>query len=227
MIENSYSKIMKLKVCTLIFSLVLLGCQNNSKVPEEKPTQITEEKVQTINPAKQTEEALDSSSSEKPLLAITSNALQMVSRPSGSTTELPLGMEMGELSRIVGKVLNAQVPEPQINSECGAGPMTMLIWGNGLNLMFQKEQGAKSDKLLFVGWSLGEFNNDGTINTMAGIGVGSTRSELEAAYNIEVNKTTLGYEFSTGPEGLYGILNGPSPEDKIEFMWSGLSCNFR
>tara|TARA_R100000935_G_scaffold10692_1_gene21367 strand:+ start:30159 stop:30839 length:681 start_codon:yes stop_codon:yes gene_type:complete len=226
MIGNNYSNIMKLKVCTLIFSLVLLGCQNNSKFSEEKPTQTTEE-VQTINPAKHTEEVQNSSSSEKPLLAITSNALQVVSRPSGSTTELPLGMEMGELNRIVAKVLNAQIPQPQVNSECGAGPMTMLIWGNGLNLMFQKEQGSKSDKLLFVGWSLGEFNNDGTINTMSGIGVGSTRSELEAAYTIEVRKTTLGYEFSTGPEGLYGILKGPSPEDKIEFMWSGLSCNFR
>lgn len=93
--------------------------------------------------------------------------------------------------------------------------------------MFQKKQGSESDKLLFVGWSLGEFNNDGKINTMAGIGVGSARSELEAAYTIEVKKTTLGYEFSTDAEGLYGILSGPSPEDKIEFMWSGLSCNFR
>lgn len=127
MIENSYLNIVKSKICTLIFSLVLLGCQNNSKVSEEKPTQTTEEKVQTKNPAKQTEKALNPSSSEKPLLAITSNALQVVSRPSGRTTELPIGMEMGELSRIVAKVLNAQIPEPKVNSECGAGPMTMLI----------------------------------------------------------------------------------------------------
>jgi len=227
MIENSYLKKLKFLICILIFPLVLMGCQNNSKVSEEKTTQISEEKIQTINTSKQTEEAVNSSTSEKPLLAITSNALQVVSRPSGSTTELPIGMEMGELSRIVAKILNAPIPEPQVNLECGAGPMTMLIWGNGLNLMFQKKQGSKSDTLLFVGWSLGEFNNDGTINTMAGIGVGSARSELEAAYTVEVKKTTLGYEFSTGPDGLYGILKGPSPDDKIEFMWSGLSCNFR
>ncbi|CAM4279068.1 hypothetical protein GILI108418_13000 [Gillisia limnaea] len=227
MIENRYSKILKLRICTLIFSLVLSGCQNNSKVSEEKPTQTTVERVQTTSSPKQTGEALDSPSSEKPLLVITSNALQIVSRPSGSTTELPTGMEMGELSKIVANVLNTEIPEPQVNSECGAGAMTMLIWGNGLNLMFQKGQGSESDKMLFVGWSLGEFNNEGNLTTMAGIGVGSKRSELEAAYTIEVKKTTLGYEFSTGPEGLYGILKGPSPDDKIEFMWSGLSCNFR
>ncbi|MGB4398986.1 MAG: hypothetical protein WBJ10_06420, partial [Daejeonella sp.] len=146
--------------------------------------------------------------------------------PSGSTTELPVGMEMDQVLDVVSKVFATKIPEPQLNSECGAGPMKMTIFENGLVLMFQKGK-RNPARMEFVGWSLNESRNGGKLTTMSNIGIGSTRSELESAYNVEIKKTSLGMEFSTVPGGLYGIINGPSETSKISFMWSGLSCNFR
>jgi hypothetical protein len=61
---------------------------------------------------------------------------------------------------------------------------------------------------------------------MAGIGIGSRLEEIQSAYEIEVRKTSLGYEFSTAA-GMYGILDGAGKNAKIINLWSGVSCNFR
>ncbi len=103
------------------------------------------------------------------------------------------------------------------NSECGAGPMQFAEFPGGLTLLFQ------DDKL--AGWSVGP-GSAGKQSTMSGVGVGSTRSDLVAAYNgVTVSETSLGQEFSAG--GLYGVLDGPGATAKIEVMWAGTSCVFR
>lgn len=211
---------MKFKFLLLILTLIFVNCQNNSKGSDTAiPVEIEDS---LYMPAEETKTL----SIEKPTLTITSNALQLVDRTTGSTKELPTGMEMSKIVGIVNSVFGSKMPEPQINSECGAGPMTLMVWKNGLILMFQKSRTANN--MEFVGWSLSQARGDreNTIKTMAGIGIGSTRAELEKTYSVEINKTSLGQEFSTN-SGLYGVLNGPLKNDKIEFMWSGLSCNFR
>jgi hypothetical protein len=79
----------------------------------------------------------------------------------------------------------------------------------------------------FVGWYMGATAGASQeLTTMAGVGIGTTRAEMESAYVIEVNKTSLGHEFSTDG-GLYGIFDGPGQQAKITNIWSGLICNFR
>jgi hypothetical protein len=102
------------------------------------------------------------------------------------------------------------------NSECGAGPMDIVLWGDGLMVLIQEGR--------FVGWSL-DSRGEGTYATASGIGPGATRARLEAAYEAQVEQSTLGTEFSGG--GLGGILEGDGPEARIGTMWAGTTCVFR
>jgi len=125
----------------------------------------------------------------------------------------------------INKVLQSKVSTISINSECDAGPLKMAVWKNGLNLIFKEQKSNKEWQ--FVGWYLGkDSGNLQTLKTMSGIGIASTRQEMESAYVIKVNKTSLGNEFSTS-SGLYGIFGGSGENAKITDMWSGLTCIFR
>lgn len=154
---------------------------------------------------------------------------------AGTPAERALAVD-GEGLRILaaggpGRALAFGLPEAQVlpvleamrgpadrnsNQECGAGPMEFAVWADGLSLLFQEGR--------FVGWSLDE-RAAGAHATVSGIGPGSTRAELEAAYAIEVEPSTLGSEFSG--DGLSGILNGTGSTARIDTMWAGTSCVFR
>jgi hypothetical protein len=58
---------------------------------------------------------------------------------------------------------------------------------------------------------------------MSGIGVGSTRAELQAAYAAAaVDSTTLGVEFTAG--GLQGVLESDARTAPIVALWAGAAC---
>ncbi|QJB68669.1 hypothetical protein [Parasphingorhabdus halotolerans] len=108
------------------------------------------------------------------------------------------------------------------NEECGAGPMDFVTLSSaGLSVNFQ------DDKI--VGWFL-----DGTITTLKteeGIGIGSTRAELEKAMTIEMQPdSTLGIEFyAPRPDGGFigGFLTGDGMDAKVESLYAGTNCFFR
>jgi hypothetical protein len=106
----------------------------------------------------------------------------------------------------------------------------MVTWANGLTLAFQEKgrrDGNAGREWQFVGWSLNPGQAAGPApTTMAGVGLGSTRAEVESAYAIKVVQTSLGREFST-TSGLYGLLDGAGPQARVSAMWSGTSCVFR
>ena len=80
----------------------------------------------------------------------------------------------------------------------------------------------------FVGWSASPQAADARgepLATMAGVGPGRTRRELESAYAARIEETTLGTEFEAG--GLSGVLDGRAPDARIDAMWAGTSCVFR
>ena len=158
-------------------------------------------------------------------LALTSNALQLVNSMSGSTTEITFGKPLEQMVETLNKVFESEVASIGINSECGAGPLKMAVWKNGLNVVFQKQK--SSGEWQFAGWYIGKSaGNLKGLQTMAGIGIGSTRQQMESAYVIKLSKISLGNEFST-TAGLYGILDGTDNNAKITDMWSGLTCIFR
>lgn len=149
-------------------------------------------------------------------VALDAGGLLIVMKDTGSTRMIDFGLPKDRTVAIVTNVAGAPTPE-STNSECGAGPVQFIAYPDGLTLLFQEDR--------FVGWSL-DKDAAGKQSTMSGIGVGSTRSDLAAAYSgVQVSETSLGQEFTAG--GLYGVLDGPDAAAKIEVMWAGTSCVFR
>src|SRR5690606_41914311 len=71
----------------------------------------------------------------------------------------------------------------------------------------------------FIGWFL---RDDTAITTAAGIGIGSTRADLESAHQAEVMDSSLGVEFYSG--GLARLLSSAAPDGTIEALWWGMAC---
>jgi hypothetical protein len=57
---------------------------------------------------------------------------------------------------------------------------------------------------------------------MTGVGIGTTRAQVEDALAIQVSSTSLGTEFTAG--GLAGLLDGPGAEARITNLWAGETC---
>jgi hypothetical protein len=154
---------------------------------------------------------------ETAVLALDSSGLQVVNPTPGKTVLLPFGRPEANVVRTVSAVQGG-LRDRGINNECGAGPLRYANWGNGLTLWFN--QG------VFAGWIV-DGRNPGakTLTTLAGIGTGSTRTQLNKAYTVKVQQTSLGTEFTAGTMG--GILTGTKPTDKISSLWSGTTCLFR
>lgn len=149
-------------------------------------------------------------------VALDAGGLFIVMKDTGSSRMIDFGLPKDQTVAIVTNVAGVPAPE-STNRECGAGPVQFVAWPDGLTLLFQEDR--------FVGWSV-DKDGAGRQSTMSGVGVGSTRSDLAAAYSgVQVSETSLGQEFSAG--GLYGVLDGADATAKIEVMWAGTSCVFR
>ncbi len=222
---------MKLLFIIITFSNFLVSCQNSTEKnkTDQNATVIQNPSNEKSDTTKENiiikEISADTITKPSYSLSLTSNALQLVNSQTGSRTEINFGKPLKEMVETINTILQSKVSSISINSECGAGPLKMAVWKNGLNLIFKEQKSNKEWQ--FVGWHLGKASgNMQTLKTMAGIGIGSTRQEMESAYVIKVNKTSLGNEFSTS-SGLYGIFDGQGKDAKITDMWSGLTCIFR
>ncbi|MGF1520351.1 MAG: hypothetical protein ACFCVB_21470 [Nodosilinea sp.] len=149
------------------------------------------------------------------VLALSGEGLQLVGDQTGSTTALEFGTDMDFVEGVVTNILGTPL-ESGMNEECGAGPQMITQWPGGLVLHAADGE--------FIGWSARPYT-DATLTTMAGVGIGSTRGELEAAYTVEVFESSLGTEFSTGD--LSGILTADAPDALVENLWAGTTCIFR
>ncbi|MBG6185722.1 hypothetical protein [Flavobacterium sp. CAN_S2] len=224
---------MKSYILLILLSVIVIGCQNKdnntSKIPVTPTIQDTVSNMEESKEKIPDSIAIVESKSTHGLI-LTSNALQVINKNTGSTSEIPFGKPLDQMIEIINNVLQSKPTTIGINNECGAGPLKMASWNNGLTVVFQnKKSESKTSETnwQFAGWFVGNNSkNSKEISTMAGIGIGSTRSEMESAYVLSISKTSLGYEFSTS-SGLFGIFDGPKKEAKITSLWSGLSCNFR
>jgi hypothetical protein len=157
--------------------------------------------------------------SAPPKLALSGEGLDFVAE-HGSVRHLLFDTPATDAINAVSRAYRGVAPQRGRNEECGAGPLDMATWQDGLTVMAQDGR--------FVGWSVGrgaDAGGRGGPATMAGIGVGSTRSELQAAYAAAIRETTLGQEFAAGD--VFGVLDGTGPSARITAMWAGASCNFR
>lgn len=160
----------------------------------------------------------DAMPDERTRLALSGDGLALVTA-AGATHPLRFDLPAAQAIDAVTRVLGV-APELGRNEECGAGPLDMASWPNGLTLVLQDGR--------FVGWSASPQAADARgepLATMAGVGPGRTRRELESAYAARIEETTLGTEFEAG--GLSGVLDGRAPDARIDAMWAGTSCVFR
>jgi hypothetical protein len=113
------------------------------------------------------------------------------------------------------KKLTAFFSQPPSNvdtlNECGEGVLNMAGWDNGFTIYSQDGK--------FVGWASVDQR------TAEGIGFGSSRAALDAAYHPEVAESSLGWEFYVN--GLSGILESNAPDAAISEFWSGMTCVMR
>lgn len=214
---NSVSHKVKLALI-LLMGTGFTACQNGNKKQTEVITK-TDSVVVVKTDSVKIIEPKDTGLS----LALSANAIQVINRSNGSTREITFNTAFEQTITTVEKVLKLK-PSININSECGAGPLKMATWDNGLTLLFKE----KNNEWLFAGWAANQPKNpELKLSTMAGVGVGTTREEMESAYVIKVSKTSLGYEFATKSDDLFGVFDGANASAKITNLWSGVSCNFR
>ena len=132
---------------------------------------------------------------------------------NGSARPLPFGSEQAEvlnsLERVRGKAAMGT------NADCGAGPVQYAIWADGLSLVFKDGK--------FSGWGT-DGRAQRAIVTADGIGIGTTRAELEDAIGppVVVRQSSLGTEFTAGD--YHGLFGGSEANARITDMWAGMSC---
>jgi len=199
-------------------AILLSGCFADSsteeKVEETIPLQTDEAKVE--KPVEQAE-----IETATPVLALDFGGLRSVDPESGATQLLNFGMTREAVEELLIEFLG-DIQSKNSNEECGAGVMEFSNFGD-LTANFQ--DGA------FVGWFLGNVHNDISLTTIDGIGIGTTRSEMEQSLSFDIfEDSSLGVEFYTGgeePGGLSGLFDDESPDAKINSLWAGTNCHFR
>jgi len=152
------------------------------------------------------------------MLALSGEGLALIDAASGSTRHLQFDVSADAVVAAVTRIRGAP-KERTVNGECGTGPIEFVTWKDGLSVLIQQQT--------FRGWSMNQraTNPASTLATMSGIGLGSSRSALEAVSVIKVSETTLGTEFSAG--GLNGLFASAAADAPITAMWSGVACVFR
>jgi hypothetical protein len=141
------------------------------------------------------------------VLALEGEGLRVFDASSGSARPVPFGTPADEVLRVLEIVQGAPPREQGESADCGGSYAT---WERGPSVRFRGDR--------MVGWSVGEPG----ATTAAGVGVGSTRRDLEAAYVVRLAHTSLGFEFSTG--GLAGVLDGEGEDARIVALWAGEVC---
>lgn len=194
-----------------LVALVLTGCEADPS-PDARPA----DPAPAVSPAPVT-------ASPKPAavdsvhLALGAEGLRFVDAETGLTRLLAFGGTRATVVPALARV-RGDAYEAAVNTECGAGPLGHVTWGDGLTALFAGDA--------FVGWSVdGRRAGAERYTTMAGMGTGSTRAEAEAAVTLTAEETTLGTEFSAG--GISGLLSGPGADAAVTHLWAGTSCNFR
>ena len=130
---------------------------------------------------------------------------------SGATPrEIRFGTPKAVLLSAVNAVLGPPTLPEGVNPNCPTGPVTVIDW-NGLSAILEDDR--------FAGWLIRE----GALETASGLGVASSRREIEAGpgYRLHTD-STLGSEFSV--DGVGGFYKAEGPDAGIELLFAGLTC---
>lgn len=132
----------------------------------------------------------------------------------GAAPALPFGTPQETVITAVNATTGGAAPEQSANEECGQGPVQFAQYANGLQLLFQEGE--------FKGWLLDEAG----LTTADGIGVGTSRADLNAARPVEIDpQSSLGIEFTAGD--ISGFLTAADGSGTVESLYAGDTCFFR
>ena len=190
---------------------IILACLTAACSASPEPA--AENNVAAAAPAPAQANAQTDEPAAPPKLAIDGEGLRLFDAKSGSARPLAFGTPR---EQVVAALAFRGPPELGSNDECSAGRLDHATWPGELTLYFQDDK--------FIGWAVGE-DASRELSTASGLGIGSTRAELESAYSPEVFESTLGTEFSAGE--IFGILDGTGKSARVTHLWAGASCNMR
>lgn len=200
----------------LALALLAAGCGDIGAHSTEDKVATNEDPALMEPATSDTENGIGAAAEKQSALpALSGEGIQMVNPETGSAAIVAFGTDREQAITALDRSLAGQTRTSSTNSECGAGSMEFVAWSGGLTALFQDSK--------FAGWALNE--NAEALTTMSGIGIGSSRKELESAYNARIFASSLGTEFTAGD--ISGLLDGDGEAAKITNLWAGTSCNFR
>jgi len=154
-------------------------------------------------------------------VALDGEGLRLVDPRTGSTRLLEFGSD--EKIALDALIMAWGVPAERTGQpDCAAEPPTSIRWTNGLGVLMQEGK--------FTGWSASaprqpEAATSRAVQTMSGVGAGTSRMEVESVYAIRVSQTTLGTEFEAG--GMHGVFADSTAGAPVEALWAGFACVYR
>lgn len=135
-------------------------------------------------------------------------------------TQLPFGTSKDEVFTFLEEVLGVSPTVTESSPECGNQADEQLLWPGQLSVDIRDDQ--------MISWQLAQGS---PLTTVSGVGLGSTRAEVESSIVIMVDETSLGTEFATEGTGegggMGGLLTGPEPTATVTELWAGEICAFR
>lgn len=142
------------------------------------------------------------------LLSLEGEGLRAFLASTGAARPLPFGTPSVDALRFLNAVLGAAPVEQGESVDCAA---EYAGWANGLTVWFARGE--------FAGWSVGRGS---PLTTVDGLGPGTTRADLEAAYDPVIARSSLGEEFTAG--GIAGLLESGAPDARVQHLWAGHAC---
>lgn len=200
----------------LVLVLALAGCADSAApsahdTPAGDPPATDAAFADREAPVEQT--PADSAEANTPAgarLALEGEGLRAFSVPSGASRQISFGTDKAAALDMLEAVRGSPPSEQGENIDCGA---TNAIWPDGLVVFFARNQ--------FVGWSLG--SQDATLTTAGGLGLGSTRAEVENGATVaRIFPSTLGTEFTAG--NVAGLLASDAADARVTHLWAGQTC---
>lgn len=212
-----------MKLCASLFAITfaIAGCSAQSDQPNAMPSDGLERDAEpqpSVGNDHATEPARSSpagtaENAGQPKLTIDPDGLRWFIPPDGAGRPVPFGMAQADtlasLERVRGNAAQGT------NADCGAGPVQYANWADGLSLVFQNGR--------FAGWNL-DGRAAGGVTTADGIGIGTTRAELDSAIGppLDVRETSIGTEFTAG--AYHGLFDGRAANARITDIWTGVNC---
>lgn len=151
-------------------------------------------------------------------LVLSPEGFILVAEPSGSTTFVNFGDDKTFALTGLTNTLGPPDEEFDGNAECGSDQASVAVWADEIVVDFDS-----NDQLL--GWSL---RPGSSLSDLTGVGLGTAVGDV-TEFDLDVQESSLGYEFSTAPAGpaFFGLVTGPDASATITDMWAGTVCIFR